>query len=355
MGEATRRFPSPCAELSGVISLPLTRDSGENPSLLQPNGFQGSEMGRSSTHRVEGNESGPVGLALSGGGARGAYQLGSWLALRDHGIEFDAIAGSSIGALNGALVCQADAQSAISLWRELARLRSLSPDPEKIGKLARSLAIELGILLTPIPSVRILRALKYLAWASRALARHGSAGRLLRDGLWSATEIKEMIRPFLNMRTVIHQEVDLFVTALGTPRMSSPMGQGRWFRLQDLSETEAWNAVLASMALPLLLPPVEVAGVRHLDGGLVQWLPLHPLYEHGCRCIVAVSTRASVRLKQTRDHTTRIIVIRPEKPLGRFPWATLRFKEQTMERWIEQGRRDTDRVLAEEGIHRGLC
>src|SRR5688572_25310 len=44
------------------------------------------------------------GLVLEGGGAKGAYQFGCLLALAEHGIQVDAIAGTSVGALNGALV-----------------------------------------------------------------------------------------------------------------------------------------------------------------------------------------------------------------------------------------------------------
>jgi len=43
-----------------------------------------------------------TGLVLSAGGAKGAYQLGCWRAFVERGISFAAVAGSSIGALNGA-------------------------------------------------------------------------------------------------------------------------------------------------------------------------------------------------------------------------------------------------------------
>lgn len=43
------------------------------------------------------------GLVLEGGGAKGAYQIGVWKALMEYGIKIKAIAGVSVGALNGAL------------------------------------------------------------------------------------------------------------------------------------------------------------------------------------------------------------------------------------------------------------
>ena len=43
------------------------------------------------------------GLVLEGGGARGAYQIGAWKALVEAGVKINAVAGTSVGALNGAL------------------------------------------------------------------------------------------------------------------------------------------------------------------------------------------------------------------------------------------------------------
>jgi len=61
-----------------------------------------------------------IGLVLSGGGAKGAYEIGCWKALRRAGIkDFTAVAGTSIGAINGYLVCAGDIQRAEQLWRAM--------------------------------------------------------------------------------------------------------------------------------------------------------------------------------------------------------------------------------------------
>ena len=46
------------------------------------------------------------GLALEGGGAKGAYHLGALKALYEAGYAFDGVVGTSIGALNGAIIVQ---------------------------------------------------------------------------------------------------------------------------------------------------------------------------------------------------------------------------------------------------------
>ncbi len=62
---------------------------------------------------------GTVGLVLSGGGGKGAYEVGCWRALRERGIAVDAVAGTSVGALNAALVAQGDLERAERLWSQI--------------------------------------------------------------------------------------------------------------------------------------------------------------------------------------------------------------------------------------------
>ena len=61
------------------------------------------------------------GLVLDGGGARGAYQIGAWKALREAGVRINAVAGTSVGALNGALICMDDPEKAEKIWQEIGR------------------------------------------------------------------------------------------------------------------------------------------------------------------------------------------------------------------------------------------
>ena len=58
-------------------------------------------------------------LVMSGGGGKGAYQFGVWKALRQLNIKFDIVTGTSIGALNGALIVQNDYLSLWYLWNRV--------------------------------------------------------------------------------------------------------------------------------------------------------------------------------------------------------------------------------------------
>ena len=64
------------------------------------------------------------GLVLGGGGSRGAYEIGVWRAARELKIDFDVVTGTSIGALNGALVVQGDYDFAVDVYKRQKDIRS---------------------------------------------------------------------------------------------------------------------------------------------------------------------------------------------------------------------------------------
>ena len=59
-----------------------------------------------------------IGFALEGGGAKGAYQIGSYIALRKYRIKPSIIAGTSIGSVNAAFFAQGDVKKLIKLWQQ---------------------------------------------------------------------------------------------------------------------------------------------------------------------------------------------------------------------------------------------
>lgn len=58
-------------------------------------------------------------IVLSGGGTKGAYELGVWRALRELGVEYDIVTGTSIGSINGALMTMDDIDGCETLWATL--------------------------------------------------------------------------------------------------------------------------------------------------------------------------------------------------------------------------------------------
>ena len=77
-----------------------------------------------------------LGIVLSGGGAKGAYEAGFLKALSEFNIQPDAIAGTSIGALNGSLYSANIYTKEVAIlidriWKDLASTPALQADKKK--------------------------------------------------------------------------------------------------------------------------------------------------------------------------------------------------------------------------------
>lgn len=101
-------------------------------------------------------------LVLGGGGARGAYQIGVWQAIRELDIPLALITGTSVGALNGALILQNDFEAAKKMWEKIetnqilsfptatAANDTLSRLLHQIGSLTRNALVSKGVSTAPL-------------------------------------------------------------------------------------------------------------------------------------------------------------------------------------------------------------
>lgn len=188
-----------------------------------------------------------VALVLCGGGSRGALEVGFYRALAEMGVVIDFIAGSSIGALNGAFIAAGvSATELCELWHNV-RFRDI------FGLNWRSL-----VNLRASDSIYDNKRLK------RFLERHLPARR------------------FEDLQT----SLSVLATDLWTGE-SVLMEQG------DLIE-----AVLASVAYPGLLPPVSFQGRQLVDGGITNNLPLDVAVEKGATTTLAIRCRCEKTRKE---------------------------------------------------------
>ncbi|MBR4934765.1 MAG: patatin-like phospholipase family protein, partial [Anaerotignum sp.] len=74
-------------------------------------------------------------IALEGGGAKGAYEVGVWKALDEVGIKYNAVAGTSVGALNGAMMASRDLETALQLWENVKFSQVFDADDEVMKKI----------------------------------------------------------------------------------------------------------------------------------------------------------------------------------------------------------------------------
>ena len=177
-------------------------------------------------------------FVFGGGGVLGAHEVGMLRALSDAGIAPDVIVGTSIGAINGAFV---------------------AADPE--GAAARLRQMWQG------DAVR--QAFSGTLW--------GRAVRLASSGthLHAMDPLRDMLRGTLPASDFADLKLPFHCVAASIER-----AQARWF-----SSGPIVPAVLASCAVPGLLPPVEIDGEHFFDGGLVHSIPVGRALELGATTV----------------------------------------------------------------------
>lgn len=183
--------------------------------------------------------SGPVAFVLGGGGVLGAVEVGMLRALFRAGIHPDLVIGTSIGAVNGALVA-ADPTEAVT--DRLVRLWS-SPEASEVYGDSVARQLRRFATRTHLHSPRPLR-------------------RLLERELGEQTTFAELAVPFRCCAASIERAAE------------------HWF-----SSGPVVPAVLASAAVPGLLPPMRIDGEHFVDGGIVNSIPIGEAVQCGARRI----------------------------------------------------------------------
>ncbi|NEK86849.1 patatin-like phospholipase family protein [Blastococcus saxobsidens] len=171
---------------------------------------------------------GRTAFVLGGGGVLGAVEVGMLQALFEHGIHPDLIVGSSVGAINGALVAADPGPGAVdrlrAVWEQLASQQ---------------------------------------IFAGSVLGRMSTLART-RTHVHPPEPLRNLLETHLPVRTFAELRVPFQCVAASIERAAE-----HWF-----SEGPLVDAVLASSAVPGLLPPVELDGEHYLDGGLVHSIPV---------------------------------------------------------------------------------
>lgn len=202
-------------------------------------------------------------LVLQGGGALGAYQAGVYEALSEAGVEPEWIAGISIGAINAAIIAGNPPERRVERLREFWELVSSGPTLPLIPLTAQGL-----------PWVNDLNA----AWAA-SLGVPGFFTPRIPPAVLSPAGSPEALSLYDSapLRATLERLVDFDRINAGGVRFSVGAVNVRTgnFAYFDNSERRIGpEHVMASGALPVALPPIEVDGAAWWDGGIVSNTPL---------------------------------------------------------------------------------
>ena len=71
-------------------------------------------------------------------GRKEAYQIGAWKALKEAGVRIKGVAGTSVGALNGAFICMDDIERAEYVWKHITNSSVMKVDDEEMRRLMKN-------------------------------------------------------------------------------------------------------------------------------------------------------------------------------------------------------------------------
>jgi NTE family protein len=194
-----------------------------------------------------------IGLALGGGGARGAAHVGALKVLEKEGIKFDIITGTSIGSVVGGLYA-----AGVSLAQ--------MEDAFESGKLMRNfMTVPLTVRIAVAPVMFVPRLLGSKAY----------------DGLYKGNKFRNYVKKDITVHQIDIEHLNVPFSAV-----SLNLLDGKPYMIQ---KGNLGYAMQASTAVPSLRKPVEIGDKLFVDGGVICNLPVKQAREMGADIVIAIN------------------------------------------------------------------
>lgn len=199
-------------------------------------------------------------LVLGGGGARGAYEIGVWQALIEMNINPDLVTGTSVGAINGAVVVQNDFNLAAKLWEEITT----------------AMVVDLG------------------------KPKHKDS------------QLKTFLSKYIDEEKIRSRGIDFGLATVELPSL-----QTRHFFLDDIPKGKLADYVVASASLFPAIKVADIGDSKFVDGGYFDNLPVGMALNRGARKIIAVDLETSGLVqKKPLEEAEDLTMIRCKWDLG---------------------------------------
>lgn len=226
------------------------------------------------------------GIVLEGGGARGAYQIGAWKALKEAGVKIKGIAGTSVGALNGALMCMDDYENAEKVWKDISYSKVMDVDDVRMEQLFQG-AIPLGE-------------------AFEALFE------IMKEGGVDITPLRKLIRQYVDVEKIQASPIEFYVLTFCVDEMKELDVD-----VHQISPEELPDLLLASAYIFPLFKNEKLKGKTFIDGGVINNVPLGSLVNRGYQDIIMIRIYGPGREKRVKNlDDVQIYSVEPRISLG---------------------------------------
>ncbi len=254
-----------------------------------------------------------LGLALEGGGAKGAYHMGVVKAFLEEGYEFGGIAGTSIGALNGAVIAQGDFEKGYELWENM--------DPSILFNVD-DIDYNSFLNLDNIDKENIIKL------ASRAK-------RIIKQKGIDTSRIRQLLKSIIDEEKIRKSEIDFGLVTVSISDLK-PLELCK----EDIPEGKIVDYLIASANFPGF-EPQKIEDKYYMDGGLYDNCPINLLAKKGYREIIAVRTLGIGVVQNVKYPDVNVTNITPSENIGRI----LNFDNQLIHKNLQMGYYDAMRLI----------
>jgi NTE family protein len=200
------------------------------------------------------------GLVLEGGGAKGAYQIGAWKALKEAGVKIKGVVGVSVGALNGALICMDDLERAEEIWKNIDYSKVMAVNDDTI------------------------KALKKKDFKSLNLAELINSGlQIVKDGGFDVTPLKNLILDVVgDGERICNSQRELYTVTYSVSdrkELAVDVRAGEKGSVKDM---------LLASAYFLAFKNEKLGGKKYMDGGGFNNVPINVLLDHDYKDIIVI-------------------------------------------------------------------
>lgn len=230
-----------------------------------------------------------VGLALAGGGVKGAYQIGSYYAFKRCFIRFNGIVGTSIGAANGAIILSGHEKELLNMWYNL--------DPGKILDINDTLLSD----YTSNTRNKAQKAITTIEIAGEALRTHG----------FTTSNIRKLMVQLIDVKKLLSTSKDY-----GLATCNFTKKRLMYVYKEQMNKDNLIDYVLASCSLPLFQLNKVIDNSYYLDGGFHDNCPTKMLVDKEYDLVYEIQIKGVGILRKNYNHRTKVITITPSRDLG---------------------------------------
>lgn len=242
-------------------------------------------------------------LVLSGGGAKGAYEIGVYKALKKLHKQIDIVTGTSIGAINGMFVTQKDLRGALKLWKNISFKAIYDEEAfplledEKLAKI-------------------------YMQYAKN----------FINEGGLDIYKMKNIFNNYFKPNKFFKSNINYGLVTYNFTK-NKPVFKTK----RELTKENIKDYILASASCYPAFKPYIINNDMYIDGGYYDNLPINLAIDMSATDVIAIDLRAIGFKKNVKNKSVNITYIVPRNKIGSF----LVFDKNQAKKSIKFGYNDT--------------